>query len=106
MTWILLSKVNGTVLSSILVCTPETHTFIHATVAGHKNDIWGDYMKSVLRNGDLTALMIDYTYDNEKGYSSYLKYENNHNHKRQCDSFPSFHKNIINTCNFNKVIWL
>jgi hypothetical protein len=104
MTWILLSIVNGTVLSPILVCTPETHIFIHAAVAGHKNDIWGDYMKSVLWNGDLTALMIDYTYDNEKGYSSYLKYENNH--KRQCDSFPSFHKNIINTCNFNKVIRL
>jgi len=46
MTRILLSIVNGTVLSPILVCTPETHSIsIHSAVAGHKKDIWGDYLK-------------------------------------------------------------
>jgi hypothetical protein len=105
MTRILLSIVNGTVLSPILVCTPETHNIsIHAAIAGHKKDIWGDYLKNVLRNVDLTAWLIDYAYDNKRGYSSYLTYENNH--KRQCDFSLSFHKNINNTWNCINIIRL
>lgn len=105
MTQILLSIVNGTVLSPILICTPETHNIsIHAAVAGHKKDIWGDYLKNVLRHGDLTVWLTDYAYDNKKRYISYLTYESNH--KIQCDSSPSFHKNINNTWNVIKIIRL